>query len=104
MTQPELIQTKPQPVEYTKSGMLHRNHGHWTERNFHGFRQVQDIGNYGHKWMFYICGFTGPQLSDGSDGIGHVQMFDQSETACQLDTRGRVLINGRWYDHSRWDH
>lgn len=102
MTQPELIETQRTPIEYIKGGMLHRNHGNWEERNFHGFRQVRYTGE---PWIFYICGFTGPQLSDGSDGIGHVQMWGcEDETACQMDIKGRVRILGKWYDYSRWDH
>lgn len=101
MEQLSLIEIPSKPVEYIEDGMLHRNHGTWEERNFYGFRQTRYKGE---AWRFYICGFTGPQLTDGSDGIGHVQMWDGGETPCQMDMKNRVRIAGRWYGHGHWDH
>jgi len=101
MAQPDLITVDPKPIEYHKNGMLHRNHGKWEERNFHGYRQTRYTGE---PWIFYICGFCGPSLHDGIDSIGHVLMWDRTETPCQMDTNSRVKINGHWYTHEKWDH
>lgn len=101
MKQLILIETPSKPVEYIKDGMLHRNHGTWEERNFWGFRQTR---YHGDPWQFYISGFSGPQLSDGSDGTGHVLKFDGGTLPCQMDMRGRVRIDGHWYSHKYWDH
>jgi len=84
-----------------REGFLTRSHGQWEERDFHGYRQTRYQGE---PWRFFICGFCGPRLSDGSDSIGHVLMWDGTETACQMDTKGRLKINGRWYDYDQWDH
>ena len=101
MEQLNLIDVPSKPVEYVRDGMLHRNHGRWEERNFHGYRQTRYRGE---PWMFYISGFTGPALPDGSDSIGHVLMFDGSYTACKMDMKDRVYVDGRWYSHRHWDH
>lgn len=102
MEQLTLLPVETKPVEYVKDGMLHRRH-HWgVERNFGGIRQTKLKGEK--RWQFYICGFTGPRLPDGSDGIGHVLCFDGGEVPCEMDMKGRVKINGRWYTYSSWDH
>lgn len=103
MAQLSLIETESKPVEYRdKDGFLCRNHGTWEERDFHGYRQTRYPGE---PWTFYITSFCGPALADGSDGIGHVSMFDKSSTTpCQMDMRNRVRIAGRWYSHKHWNH
>lgn len=101
MIQLTLIETESTPVEYIKNGILHRNHGHWEERNFHGFRQTRYKGD---NWRFYIAWFSGPPLADGTDSIGKVQLWDGRLEPCQMDMDNRVKINGKWYDHQHWDH
>jgi hypothetical protein len=101
MEQPSLFEIQTRPVEYMKDGMLHRNHGTWEERNFWGFRQTRYPGE---PWEFYITGFCGPKLADGSDGVGHVLKFDGGTYPCQMDMRSRVRIDGRWYGRKHWNH
>lgn len=102
MTQPDLFATESIPIEFVRDGMLHRRHLWGEERNFQGYRQTRLNGE--RKWMFYICSFGGPKLSDGSDGTGNVLLFDGRTERCRMDTRSRVLISGHWYNHSKWDH
>ena len=101
MSQINLFTAAEVPVEFMKDGMLHRQHSWGLERNFHGFRQTK---THGEEWMFYVRGFTVPALPDGSDSIGNVRMFDGGYMPCQMDIKGRIFVEGRWYGRNRWDH
>lgn len=75
------------------------------ERDFHGFRQVKYTSSKSpREWIFYISGFSGPPLSDGSDSIGHVLLFSGGTEACLMDEKARVRVRGIWYGHERWEH
>lgn len=80
-------------------------HSWGLERNFHGFRQVKYPGSINPKeWLFYISGFTGPPLSDGSDSVGHVLLFGGGVEPCLMDEAGRLRVRGIWYPADRWEH
>lgn len=72
------------------------------KRNFHGFVQYKPNGQ--RHWNFYIVGFGGKPLPDGSDSIGHVALFNGGTTECKMDMRDRLLVCGKWYDNRHWDH
>lgn len=97
--------TPDTPVEYIRDGMKYRDHGNWKERDFNGIRQTYYPANYGKKWMFYVSGFNSPgdAWNNTPDWIGHVLLFDGGTEPCRMRD-DKILINGRWYDHSRWDH
>ena len=65
--------------------------------------QFRETYNGRPKWVYYITGFTGPQLSDGSDSIGYVMNADKKTyTACRFNLKGQCLINGKWT--LNWEH
>lgn len=72
------------------------------KRNLHGFAQYKPDGQ--RRWQFCIVAFGGKPLPDGSDSIGHVQLFAGGTAECQMDMRGRVKVNGRWYGRPSWNH
>jgi hypothetical protein len=96
-----LIDVPSIPVQYVKDGFTCGNHGTWEERDFYGYRQTRYKGD---EWRFYITGFCGPRLPNGSDGTGHVLMMDRSTMPCPMDMKGRVRILGSWYSRKHWDH
>jgi len=80
---------------------LLRKHEWGEEYSYHGFRRV----NYrGEGWIFYISGFNGPPLADGSDSIGNVLLFGGGTEACKMDMKGRIRIAGRWFNEDKWNH
>lgn len=97
MIQLSLIEVQSVPVEHVKNGLLHRNHGTWEERDFHGYRQTRYTGE---NWKFYV-----PWFSSFNSSRCSVSLFNgKCKDGVEIDSKDRIKIKGRWYDRSKWDH
>jgi len=77
-------------------------HGGSEIRNYDGYFQSREAGG---AWRFYVCGFSGPPLPDGSDSQCRVLRWDgSSEAQVSMDLQGRIHLCGEAFDRARWDH
>ena len=77
--------------------------GNWQCRNWHGYIQSREGGTG--NWCFQVGGFSGPE--DGN-GIAHVCIIRADESLAvspqPIDANNRILIEGKRYGRSHWNH
>lgn len=72
-------------------------------RDFIGYRQQMEEDEKGRKhWVFYAAGLDG--TISGENGFCHVLKSVGSEEQISIDKHDCILLNGRRYDRSHWNH
>jgi len=69
-------------------------------RDYCGFLQVRPTGSS--KWHFVVTGFDGS--CSGETGYCSVMRADESEVDVSIDTKDRILIEGKRYGPEHWNH
>lgn len=69
----------------------------WFTRDFHGYKQVRETGG---RWCFYVSGFERHGVKDQCS----VLRTDGTTESVHIDGRDRILIKGKRYGRTRWNH
>lgn len=72
----------------------------WEVRSHHGYHQARE--GVASAWRFYVTGFDAS--SCGTAGTCSVLRFDGSEESVPIDEADRILVAGKWYGRSHWNH
>lgn len=93
----EQLELLAEPIDKTRDGATWWA-GNWQCRNWKGWLQSREGGKG--TWTFQIGGFSGPEDGDGLARVYRVE-------GCQdvpIDRRNRILIEGKRYGRSHWNH
>ena len=69
-------------------------------RDFKGYHQARETvdGKPIEPWSFYICGF-------GYDDVScSVLLIDHTEKTVPINKANQILIDGKWYGPTHWNH
>lgn len=94
MTQLELFADPPDRTTHGAKWWA----GNWECRNWRGWLQSREGGTG--NWCFQIHGFSGPEVGDG---WAHVYKITGQERV-PIDSRNRILIEGKRYGRDHWNH
>lgn len=89
-------------------GFKHEHGAQWMAgdyacRNYHGFFQSRERGSA--NWRFQVYAFSGPEDGDGFANVYKVgKDGDLYGEDCPINADGQVLILGRRWGRSYWDH
>lgn len=87
----------PPPLKHGETGWV----GNWQVRNFHGYHQSRECGRG--TWQFHITGFD--STPSGQSGYCTVAKYGGgTEPRVPIDAKDRILIQGRRYGRSHWNH